>query len=126
MLGSQLFADYSYINNDGDVDGSVTLAHCVTGLGPSNFNDNNALGTFYFNGNRIPNGECDDVVIQPNGAAIENYVGVISLFQCGTFSTTGEGVYTCVILNSSMTNQSLRLGIYFHGRSKSIIICSIN
>lgn len=120
MLGNQLFADYSYINDAGDVDGSVTLGHCVTGLGPNNFDDNNALGAFYFNGNRIPNRECSDVVIQPNGAAIENYVGVISLFQCGTFSTTGEGVYTCVILNSSMTNQSLRLGIYFHGRSKSV------
>lgn len=119
MLGSQLFADYSYINAR-DVDGSIILAHCVTGLGPHNFDDNNALGAFYFNGNRIPNGECGNVIIQPNGAAIENYVGVISLFQCGFFSTTGEGVYTCVILNSSMINQSLRLGIYFPGRSKSI------
>ena len=60
------------------------------------------------------------LVIQPNGANIEDYVGVISLFQCGTFSTTGEGVYTCVIMNSSMTNQSFRLGIYFTGRSESI------
>ena len=120
MLGSQLFADYSYINDAGDIYGSVALAHCVTGLGPNNVDDNNALGAFYFNGNRIPNRECSDVVIQSSGAAIENYVGVISLFQCGTFSIAGEGVYTCVILNSSMTNQSLRLGIYFHGRSKSV------
>lgn len=119
MLGSQLFADYSYITTR-DVDERITLAHCVTGLGPGNFNNNNALGVFYFNGNRIPNGECGDVIIQPNGAAIETSVGIISLFQCGTFSITEEGVYMCVILNSSMINQSLRLGIYFPGRSKSV------
>ena len=121
LLGDQITAgnlltDYSYINA-GVTDGGTVIARCLTGLGPSDGDDNNALGALYFNGNRLPNGECTDYVIQPNGADI---VGVIDIFQCGTFSTSGEGVYTCSIMNSLMTYESLRLGIYFTGRSESV------
>ena len=100
---------------------SALIARCVTGLGPSGSDDNNALGGWYFNGNSIPNGICDSSVVQPNGATINNFVGVINLFQCGQFSTTGEGVYTCTLQNSSMINQSMRLGIYFSGRSELFV-----
>ena len=118
ITAGNLLTDYSYINA-GVTDGGTVIARCLTGLGPSDGDDNNALGAFYFNGNRLPNGECTDYVIQPNGANIEDYVGVIDLFQCGTFSTSGEGVYSCSIMNSSMTYESLKLGIYFAGRSES-------
>ena len=95
------------------------LARCLTGLGPNATDDNNILGGFYFNGNRIPNGACGNALaVQPNGAPIENFVGVINLFQCGTFSIAEEGVYTCTVMNSSMTDQSMRLGVYFSGRCK--------
>ena len=121
LLGDQITAgnlltDYSYINA-GVTNESTVIARCLTGLGPSHNDDNNVLGAFYFNGNQLPNGECMDYVIQPNGGDI---LGVIDIFQCGTFSITGEGVYTCIIMNSSVTNQSLQLGIYFTGRSKSV------
>ena len=101
------------------------LARCLTGLGPSNNDDNNALGGWYFNGTRIVNGECTDSVIQPNGATIINFVGIINLFQCRTFTSIAEGVYTCVMMNSSMLNQSVRLGLYLSGRSESVIIIAL-
>ena len=115
IIDSNVLTDYSNIT--ADTNASVLIARCVTGLGPSGSN-NNELGGWYFNGNNIPNGVCDSSVIQPNGAAINNFVGVIDLFQCGQFSTTAEGVYTCTLQNSSMINQSMRLGIYFNGRSE--------
>ena len=91
----------------------------MTGLGPSGTDDNNALGGLYFNGNRIPNGACSSSVVQPNGTSLDNFVGVIDIFQCGAFSVSGEGVYTCTIMNSSIMDQSMRLGVYFAGRSES-------
>ena len=117
--------DYSYINaEEPAANSSVLLARCVTGLGPSDGDDNNALGGLYFNGTRIPNGMCDSSVIQPSGATINSVVGVINLRQCGAFSTNGEGVYTCTLQNSSMIDQSMRLGIYLMGRSESIMCIS--
>ena len=115
--------DYSYINaEEPAANSSVLLARCVTGLGPSNGEDNNALGGLYFNGIRIPNGMCGSSVVQPSGATINSVVGVINLRQCGAFSTTGEGVYTCILQNSSMMDQSMRLGIYLTGRSESFFV----
>ena len=120
IVSGNLLTDYSYIN-PGVTNTSVLLARCLTGLGPSNNDDNTALGGWYFNGTRIANGECTDSVIKPNGAPIFNFVGVINLFQCRTLTTFAEGVYTCIIMNSLMLNQSVRLGLYLTGRSKSII-----
>ena len=124
MLGNQIVAgnllvDYSYINA-GLTNTSILIARCLTGLGSNDSDDNNALGGLYFNGNKIPNEECTDSKVQPNGAPIDSFVGVINIFQCGVFSTTGEGVYTCVIMNSSMMHQSARLGVYFTGRSELV------
>ena len=33
---------------------SYQIAHCVTGVGPSNTDNSRALGRVYFNGSRIP------------------------------------------------------------------------
>ena len=110
--------DYSFINVDG-VSGNSLIARCVTGLGPSNSDDNNALGGLYFNGSRIPNGNCNtSPSVQANGALISNFVGVMNLYKCGTLRPSEEGVYTCTMMNSSMMYQSMRLGVYLPGRSK--------
>ena len=94
----------------------------MTGLGPSDNEDNNALGGLYFNGTRIPNGNCDaSSAIQPNGAMINTYVGVMNLRQCRALTPTEEGVYTCVMMNSAMMRQSMRLGVYRPGRSKNFV-----
>ena len=110
----------SYVNAPGDGD---LIARCLTGLGPTNSSNgaNAVLGGWYFNGIMIPNsGEqapCASDVIQarPGGYA----AGVIRIFQCGAFSTSVEGIYTCTMMNISMMNQSVRLGVYFNGRCES-------
>ena len=92
------------------------MARCVTGLGPSN-SDNTVLGIWAFNGSALPYGECiNNHVIQPRGD--DNVAGVNDLYQCETFTTDAEGIYTCTIMNSSMMNQSMRVGVYFPGRCK--------
>ena len=98
------------------------IARCLTGLGPTSINNgaNGDLGGWYFNGNMIPNsGEqasCSSDIIQVRPGALT--AGVSNIRQCGAFSTSVEGVYTCTMMNSSMMDQSVRLGIYFTGRSK--------
>ena len=109
--------DYSYIFANNPIRNAL-IARCVTGLGPNNNEDNNALGGLYFNGSRIPNEECGASAIQPNGAPITDFVGVINLYQCGALPPAREGIYTCTMMNSAMRNQSVRLGIYIPGRSK--------
>ena len=116
MLSSnQILTDYINARNNNT---NPLIARCVTGLGPTD-NDNAALGGWYFNSTEVPSGECNDSTgLQSNGAAISDYVGVIDLLECGAFSTTAEGVYTCTIMNSLMMSQSMRLGVYFTGRSE--------
>ena len=119
---NKVFTDFLYIDA-GDNNMDPLIARCITGLSPSD-DDNAALGGWYFNGVGLPNGECNDSTIpQSNGADIVNYVGVVDLLQCGAFSLDTEGVYTCIIMNSSMINQSMRLGMYLEGRSELPSIC---
>ena len=91
----------------------------MTGLGPRGDN-NGVLGGWSFNGKRIPNGSyrdrCSSTAIQPLPGAIT--AGFINIHQCRQFSTTAEGVYTCTMMDSSMMSQSIRLGVYFSGRSE--------
>ena len=110
--------DYSYINARNGYSSGAILGRCVTGLGPS-YTDNGALGGLYFGGSKIPNrAGCSSAAVQPRPENIYNYVGVISILQCGYFSTVEEGIYTCTMMNSSFKSQSVRFGIYFNGRSE--------
>ena len=114
-----LLTDFSYIT--GTTNG--LLAHCASGLGPTGTDDNADLGLWYFNGAQLPYGLCQPPIIhliQSEAANLTDYIGVINLWQCGAFTTTVEGVYTCVIMNSSMMNQTRKLGVYFSGRSESL------
>ena len=119
IVTGNLLTDYSHIT--GTTNG--LLARCVTGLGPTGTDDNTALGIWYFNGAQLPYGLCEDPVvvnaIQSRIAGLMNFIGVINLWQCeSTLITTAEGVYTCIIMDSSMMNQTRRLGVYFSGRSE--------
>ena len=120
IVTGNLLTDYSYIT--GTDNGLV--ARCVSGLGPTGTDDNTDLGIWYFNGTQLPYGLCEDPVvnvIQSRIAGLMNFVGVINLWQCEpTLTITAEGVYTCVIMNSSMINQTGRLGVYLSGRSESL------
>jgi len=119
ITGSVLI-NYSYININSSVEEDV-IAVCATGLGPTSGN-NNELGGWYFKGEQIPNMGCSDRIIQPNGANISDIVGAIKLNKCRTlnFTTSAEGVYSCIMLNSSMMNQTMKLGVYFTGRGESV------
>ena len=109
--------DYSYINATDGNPSNALISRCMTGLHPSG-NDNGALGGWYFNGSKIPNEEsCSSNIIQPKpGGAL---AGVINLFQCRQFTTAVEGIYTCTMMNGSMMDQSVRVGIYLNRRSES-------
>ena len=118
IVTGNLLTDYSVIR---DTDNGL-VARCVSGLGPTSSDDNTALGIWYFNGSPLPYGLCEDPVvnvIQSRIAGLMNFIGVVNLWQCGlTLTPAAEGVYTCVILDSSMMNQTTRVGIYFGGRSE--------
>jgi len=49
-----------------------------------------------------------------------NVVGGISLHLCETFTTATEGAYSCIMMNSSMMEQTMRAGVHFSGRSESL------
>ena len=123
VVSANVITDYSYVNDRSDNKGQLT--RCVTGLGPNGTDDNSALGGVYFNGNRIPYVPCSgsSTIVQLQPGPLNNAVGVgvINAVQCRAFSAAAEGIYTCIMMNSSMISESIRFGVYFTGRSKSLI-----
>ena len=121
--GNQI-THYSFITQPFTRDPFNVLLRCATGLGPSGNDTNAALGGWYFNGTQlfVPTGGsvCEGPVVEVRGANGRRYPGVINLYLCGTFTTTEEGIYSCIMMNSSMMNQTMRVGVYFSGRSKSL------
>ena len=128
-LVRSVLTDYSYVNiNISTGVKNTFLTRCFTGLGPIGNNNNSILGELYFNGNRIPNGKgCSSqgIIQAEPGSRI---AGVINMYQCREFSTMAEGVYTYIILNSSAMYESIKVGLYFSGRSESLnlYISSLN
>ncbi|XP_065910263.1 uncharacterized protein [Dysidea avara] len=116
IVSGNILPDYSFVSELT----SALIARCVTGLSPLG-NDNTVLGGWYFNGAQIPTGACSGPVIQPLGESVMSFVGVINLRQCGTFTTTEEGVYSCIMMNSSVMEQTMRVGIYFSKRTAPLI-----
>ena len=128
IVSANALNDYSYVNaRNGLISISMQLARCVTGLGPSDTDDNSALGGVYFNGSGVADVSCSDSsspIIRQQAAGLNN-LGVINMVQCmdEEFSTSAEGIYTCTMMNSVMMNESIRFGIYFSGRSESQYLC---
>ena len=119
--------DRFYVNarDDMHIGERAFVARCLTGLGPGGNNNNSVLGGLHFNGNMLPTSgtSCSsDAFLVRLGPSV---AGVINMFQCGAFSTTIEGIYTCTMMNSSMMNQSVRFGVYFSGRSESLDLYNI-
>ena len=125
VVSANAINDYSFVNAQDNGDYRSQIVRCVTGLGPSKLDDNSAVGGLDYNGNRLLNGRCSDsfsTIVQPQPAANLNNLGVINIQQCREFTTYSEGVYTCVMMNSSMMEQSVRFGVYFSGRSECVIV----
>ena len=121
IVSANAIGDYSYVNARGGIYQGVQIARCVTGLGPISTDNNDAVGGMDFKGNRLQTGWCADnfsAIIQPQPAGNLNNLAVINIQQCRAFTTTVEGIYTCVMINSSMMEQSIRFGVYFSGRSE--------
>ena len=121
IVSTNAIDDYSYVNARDGNPGSIQIARCVTGLGPSDVEDNNDIGEVYFDGSSIPFVGCGysfSAIVQPRPATNLNNLGVINIQQCREFTTTAEGIYTCTMINSSMVEQSVRFGVYFTGRSE--------
>ena len=121
VISANAITDYSYVNDRSDND--VQLTRCVTGVGPNGTDPNSVLGGVYFNGNRIPDVGCGDIsspIFRIQSGYLGNVVGVINIVQCRTFSTAAEGIYTCIMMNSSVMSESIRFGVYFTGRSESL------
>ena len=124
MTITDALTDYSYINARYGNPYGALLARCLTGLGPTSTSNgaNGVLGGWYFNGSMIPNSSeyafclSDIIQVRPEGST----AGVTSIRQCGVFSTSVEGIYTCTMMNSSMMYQSVRFGVYFRRRSESL------
>ena len=123
LVGSNQITDYSHIPHDTGLDPFMVILRCVSGLGPTNRDNNVALGGWYFNGIKVPvRRNCDGPVFEVRGAAGGRYPGLINLYLCGTFTTTEEGVYSCIMMNSSMMEQTMRVGVYISGRSESFVL----
>jgi len=120
LISANEFTDYSYLTEDRfDLDGLGALLHCISGLGP--FSDRQgslSLGGWYFHGNRIKiSRRCGSEFVQYSESP-RVYPGVISLKPCGPLSPDKEGVYTCMMKNSSMMVETRKMGLYLTGRSE--------
>ena len=114
-------ADYSFVTQPFSLDEHKSILRCATGLGPSYWDNNAVLGGWYFKGAQIPVGRnCYGYGFEVRGASVRNYPGVINLYLCETFNTTEEGLYSCIMMNSSMMKQTVRVGLYLSGRSESL------
>ena len=124
LVSSNQITDYSFVTQPFTLDPFNVTLRCATGLGPSTNKSNTALGGWYLNGNPIliPGGNpiCGYGVLEVRGANGRRYPGVNNLYLCRTFTTTEEGVYSCIMMNSSMMEQTMRVGVYFIGRSESL------
>ena len=124
LVSSNQITDYSFVTYPFTIDRFNATLRCVSGMGPYGRNSNTALGRWYLNGVQllVPLGNpvCGFGTLEVRGASGRNYPGVINLYLCGTFTSTEEGVYSCIMMNSSMMNQTMRVGVYFSGRSESL------
>jgi len=121
LVSNNQITDYSFVTQPFTLDPFNAFLRCISGLGPSNDDGNIVLGGWHFNGTPLPVLQgCTGPVFEQRGASRINYPGIINLYLCGTLTAIEEGVYTCIIRNSSMISQNLSMGIYLSGRSESL------
>ena len=107
---------------DDDAENSGTVFRCVSGLGPNISSTNDVIGDLYFNDTLLTKGECHGFVEAVGAPQIYRRPGTINAHMCGNLTTSTEGVYTCILMNSSMMYESMKVGIYFSERCKSLYV----
>ena len=112
--------DYTYIILNGSERDNEILFRCATGLGPTSPATNNDIGDLYYNNMPLTDGVCNGFIQAEGAGDIARGPGVYQARVCGLLSTNTEGVYTCTLTNSSMMDQSIRIGAYLSGRSESL------
>jgi len=119
LINANQLADYSYITDDKFfIDQSGVLLRCASGLGPSDEQSSSSLGGWYFKGTKVDSGDVCGSGFQMRSLG-SRYPGVINLYPCGSLSPDKEGIYSCVMKNSSMMVQTIRVGLYRKRRSMS-------
>ena len=120
LISSNRLDDYSFLTEPFTLDQFGVILHCVSGLGPTGGQVNINLGNWIFNGAQVSFGDTCVSVFQQRSANNNNFPGVINLYPCGPLSPDEEGVYSCMMMNSSMVVQTTRVGLYLSGRSESL------
>jgi len=111
--------DYSAIYLD-DSSSLGIIFRCATGLGPGGSDNNDVIGDLYYNDMVLPKGTCSGLLQAGGTRNVVRYPGVYDGRLCSPLTTITEGIYTCTLTNSSNMPQSVRVGVYFNGRSESI------
>ena len=120
LISANQIDDFSFLTEPFTLDLFDVVLRCLTGLGPSGTN-NAALGGWYFGGALIAFAQPCGSVFQVRSGNPNNFPGLINLYPCGSLSVDEEGVYSCMMMNSSMMLQITRVGLYLSGRSKSVM-----
>ena len=112
--------DYTYMLLDGSERHDNLLFRCSTGLGPTGNDTNDVVGNLYYNNMPLPDGMCNGFIRAEGAIDVARFPGTYNARVCGLLNTSTEGVYTCTLTNSSMIDQSVRIGLYLSGRSESL------
>jgi len=120
LVSANQLADYDYIIAPLQTDQHGVVLRCATGQGPTGDQNNNDLGDWYFGGAIIPVDQYCYSVFQVRQASFRRFPGIINLYPCGPLSSYEEGVYSCMMMNSSMMIQTTRVGLYLSERSESL------
>ena len=122
IQASNVLDDYTYILLDGSEQDNHILFRCSTGLGPAGNNTNDMIGNLYYNNMPLPDGVCNGFIQSMGATDIWRFPGTYNARVCdnGLLTTSTEGIYTCTLTNSSMMDQSVRIGLYLSGRSESL------
>ena len=122
-IANQL-TDYQFIRAPLRADKFGVVLRCASGLRPPDTMNSTVLGGWYFRGMEITVGTTcgggSSSVFEVRSANRRRFPGIINLYPCGPLSHDGEGVYTCMMMNSSMMVQTTRVGLYLSGRSESL------
>ena len=121
VQASNILDDYSFIYLNGTEAMTAVLFRCSSGLGPNSSYTNDVVGNIYYKNVPLTEGRCSGLVRAEGAPNVDRFPGVYHARYCSPLTISTEGIYTCTLRNSSIMNESIRVGVYFSGRSESFI-----